>query len=385
MAKNINTFLEDQEDQEDQEESRHALNPIDFNINDINIKTEQQSGHYLIDMLRHEEINMDTPFQRSSDLWSQENMSRFIESMMLKFPIPPFYFDISYKKDQSGKDITHEPFWQVVDGLQRLSAIRSFVIGDKKGKKLKLKGLDFFKDLNTKTYDALPPNLRRNIDACQISLFLIYPNTPKNVKHRIFERVNTGGLKLNAQEIRHALNQGKPVDILNRATEHGLINNQIFIDPGRMKDHELALRFLAFQVLGKDDYNDSMKDYLDKAMEELNSIDDATINIHIQNFSDSVKFTLDAFGPSAFRKPNSKPINRALFDSYTWASNKLSAAQKNKILSNKQTLQTIYKASFNNTIENKNYLGSISTATARKENILLRFKMAEKVLLEAAK
>lgn len=382
MAKNLNTLFEDDEDLE---EPHQPLNPIDFNINDINIKTEQQSGHYLIDMLRHEEINMDTPFQRSSDLWNQENMSRFIESMMLKFPIPPFYFDISYKKDLHGKDITNQPFWQVVDGLQRLSAIRNFIIGDKKGKRLKLKGLDFFKDLNNKTYDSLPPNLRRNIDSCQISLFLIYPNTPKNVKHRIFERVNTGGLKLNAQEIRHALNQGKPVEILNRAAEEGLVRNEIFIDPGRMKDHELALRYLAFQILGKDDYHDSMKDYLDKAMEELHTIEDSTINHHINNFSDSVKFILEAFGPCAFRKPDSKPINRALFDSYTWASKKLSRDQKNKILDNKQFLNTIYRESFKNTADNKNYIGSISTATARKENILLRFKVAESVLLEAAK
>lgn len=381
MAKKFNTTFENQEESE---ESQSPLNPADFNINEINIKTEQQSGHYLIDMLRHEEINMDTPFQRSSDLWSQENMSRFIESMMLKFPIPPFYFDISYRKDQNGKDITNQPFWQVVDGLQRLSAIRNFVIGDRKGKKLKLKGLDFFEELNNKTYDTLPSNLRRNIDACQISLFLIYPNTPKNVKHRIFERVNTGGLKLNAQEIRHALNQGVPVEILIHATEVGLIRNGILIDPGRMKDHELSLRYLSFQLLKQDEYQDSMKDYLDKAMEELNRVERNKINHLIQRFSESVEFVISALEKLAFRKPNSKPINRALFDSYTWASGELSIEQKQRILQNKQKLALHYKNSLQNTPENKDYINSISTATARKENILLRFRTAKKVLMEAA-
>ena len=369
-------LLED-EDQEDQEERRDHL---DFSISDINIKTEQQSGHFIIDMLRHNEINMQTPFQRSSDLWKTDVMSRFIESMMLKFPIPPFYFDISYKINADGTENEKEPFWQVVDGLQRLSAIRRFVIGDDKGRKLKLRGLDFFGDLEGATYDTLPRNLKRNIDACQISMFVIYPNTPKSVKHRIFERVNTGGLKLNDQEIRHALNQGRPPEILAAAVKKGLVDNGIKIDPGRMKDEELALRFLAFNLLKPNQYGNSMKSFLDDAMEALATVNSRTEKNLIQGLSDSVAIAKELFGPLAFRKQEGTAINKSLFDSYTYAISALSRQERALLLDNKLEIVKRYKASLAENAKNRRYLESISSATARIENVRMRFSVAQAVL-----
>lgn len=371
------------DDRQENDGPHTPLNPTDFSINDINIKTEQQSGHFIIDMLEHCEINMDTPFQRSSDLWTQENMSRFIESMMLKFPIPPFYFDISYKKNIKGENIQSKPYWEVVDGLQRLSAIRNFIFGNDKGRKFKLKGLDFFSELDGKGYDSLPPNLKRNIESCQLSLFLIYPNTPKNVKHRIFERVNTGGLTLNAQEIRHALNQGIAVTALNNASIQGLEENGIYIDSGRMKDHELCLRFIAFEILGAAEYENSMKNFLDQAMERLNGLSKKSTEIITNLFADSVSFIIEALEENAFRKPNSRVINRALFDSYTWAARQLSTKQRRDVLRNKAELAKIYSDSFS--ADNKEYLGSISTATARKDNVTLRLNKAKEVLLGSIK
>jgi hypothetical protein len=367
--------FDDRDDAEDEE----AVNDLlDFSVSDINIKTEQQSGHHIIDMLRHNEINMDTPFQRSPDLWKAETMSRFIESMMLKFPIPPFYFDISYKP---GTD-DQTPYWQVVDGLQRLSAIRRFVVGDKNGNKLKLKGLDFFKSLNGETFDSLPRHLARNIEACQVTLFLIYPNTPKHVKHRIFERVNTGGLKLNAQEIRHALNVGRPTEILKKSVEEGLVKNGIKIDPGRMKDQELALRYLAFQLITPQQYEDSMKLFLDMAMEALEEIKTAREKKLIRDFGRTVRFLSQALDGLVFRKEVGTAINRSLFDSYTYAASQLDSEEMSLVLEKKATLQTIYRKSLEDRVSNRKFLESISTATARKENIVIRFSKAKSILEE---
>lgn len=352
----------------DKESNGEDIHPgLGFAINDINIKTEQQSGHFLLDMLSHGEINLNTPFQRSSDLWPAPAMSRFIESMMLRFPIPPFYFNIGFQEQNSRK-----PFWEVIDGLQRLSALQRFFIGDVQGVKLKLSGLDFFTELNGATVDDLPRHLKRNIESCQITLFVVYPNTPKQVKYRIFERVNTGGLKLNDQEIRHALNQGRPAVILEMATELGLTHNGFKIPPGRMKDRELALRCLAFQLFGADGFPGSMKRFLDDALEELGRISDKESNDLISSFSSSVQFIRELFGSAAFKRPDSRPFNRALFDSYTYIASKLSNPEKRLVLSKKDLINRLYIESFNDNA----YVMSITAATARVENINMRFSVA---------
>lgn len=359
-------------DVDDEDDEFQDLHPgLGFAINDINIKTEQQSGHFLLDMLKHSEINLDTPFQRSSDLWPTEVMSRFIESMMLRFPIPPFYFNVAFRENDSRK-----PHWEVIDGLQRLSALQRFFFGDPDGKKLVLKGLDFFPELNGKTAEELPRHLKRNIDSSQITLFLVYPNTPKQVKYRIFERVNTGGLKLNDQEIRHALNQGRAVEILASATKLGLRDNGVLLDAGRMKDQELALRCLAFRIFDAGEFPDSMKKFLDNAIEKLGAMSKNEATELISDFSDSVAFVKKVFGKIAFRRTETSPINRALFDSYTYSVSQLSDSAKSRILRRKNRANEIYKES----LENENYIKSITSATARIENIKLRFSVARDVI-----
>lgn len=360
------------------------VHPVEFNISEINIKTEQQSADFIIDMLRHDEINMNTPFQRSSDLWKPPPMSRFIESMMLKFPIPPFYFDISYRQDSQGRDVPNKPYWQVVDGLQRLSAIRRFIIhGEKEDtpEPLRLTGLDFFTEYEGATYEELPRNLKRNIHTCQISLFLIYPNTPKAVKHRIFERVNTGGLTLNHQEIRHALNQGQPDEILQSAVSRALIDQGIKIAPGRMRDRELALRHLAFRIIPPSEYPGNMKVFLDEAMERLNYIGKRELQRYVKDFAAAVTLLNELLGSSAFRKEDgARSLNRSLFDSYTVVVAELEPAERASLRSKEELFIERYKASLAEKKANEKYLDSISAATARKDNILLRFSVARKVI-----
>ena len=84
---------------------------------DVNIETKNVSLDYLIARLKNKEIDLNPDFQRNANLWSDIQKSRLIESLMLRIPIPSFYFDAS-DEDQ----------WIVIDGLQRLSAIKGFVI-----------------------------------------------------------------------------------------------------------------------------------------------------------------------------------------------------------------------------------------------------------------
>src|SRR5262249_44885897 len=143
-------------------------------------------------------------------------------------------------------DATDDDKWIVVDGLQRLTSLKRFVLD----KNLRLCGLEFLSQLKGKAYDELPRNFQRRIAETQVTVYLIEKGTPSDVKFNIFKRINTGGLPLSAQEIRHALNQGKVTKLLaqlaNSAEFKKATDNSIRDD--RMADREFVLRFLAFTI-----------------------------------------------------------------------------------------------------------------------------------------
>ena len=107
---------------------------------------------------------MNTDFQRHAELWNSPKMSRLIESILIRFPLPAFYFDASDENN-----------WLIVDGLQRLSTIRKFVID----KKLRLNGLEFLTDLNGKTFDKLHRQYQRRIEECPVTVYMILKTSLK--------------------------------------------------------------------------------------------------------------------------------------------------------------------------------------------------------------
>lgn len=357
-----------------------------FDPRDIDISVEQQNIDFLLykmeyDLAKLEEdndfdpnagiIDLNTEFQRSKDLWSQVQMSRLIESILIRFPLPAFYFDTTQKKK-----------WQVIDGLQRLSTIRKFIV--EKDEPLTLKGLEFLDrdKFENKTFADLPEPMQRTIRNAQVILILIRPGTPKEVKYRIFERVNTGGLKLNKQEIRHAINQGKPAKYLKELAEIENFVKLTRLNSRRMDDRELCLRYVAFKLTTYDKYQPPMYNFLDIGMEEIGKIDDAR-RISLKNeFIEGLKTVEILLGENAFAKgvfevtSKRQKVNKAIFECLITCICNLTPDQRTVLIARKTTFVDGYKE----VLIDKSFIDSITLHTSDAKSINARFKLVISLL-----
>lgn len=341
-----------------------------FNPSQIDISTKNPTIDLLVKRLKSvpPEIDLYPDFQRKDDLWDAGKQSRLIESLLIKFPLPAFYFD--------GTDNNK---WLVVDGLQRLSAIRNFIIN----KSLKLTSLEFLKKLEGHGFDDLPRNLQRQIEETQLTAYIINPGTPEEVKFNIFRRVNTGGLTMEAQEIRHAMNQGIPAKFvaeLASLTEFQEATGKI--NPNRMLDREFITRFLAFRIRPVSDYKPDLDTYMNQKMGELKLLSDDD-RVEIKNsFASSMKLAREIFGDKAFRKvfdikDRRRPINKALFEVWSAELSRLTEGEREILIDRGEFL-------FNNFIELMNndevFVASITSATGDKTRVSYRYAKIEGII-----
>lgn len=291
------------------ESPEESIKPYDPSAIDITPKT--LSLDRIIDRLENNEIDLMPDFQRKAGLWSNEQKSQLIESLILRIPLPAFYFDGSENDN-----------WIVIDGLQRLTTIKEFFVDGI----LKLSGLEFLKDLNGCYVGDMPRVYIRRMKETSIVNYIINPGAPVNLKYNIFKRINTGGLKLEPQEIRHALFQGFATQYLKNLSDMPLFKKATgySIRTERMLDREFVLRFIAFYEMGVDKYDGFIDNYLNDAMEILNKKypkDHGHVEDVTKRFTLALETTYDIFGKFSFRRmPDSykrRTISKALFEAWT--------------------------------------------------------------------
>ena len=292
------------EDVEPENLNSISENVTPFDPSKIDIKMDKLILDSIIKRIKNNELEFEAAFQRKAGLWGVFQKSQLIESILLKIPLPAFYFDA-----------TDDDKWLIIDGLQRISTIKEFVVEDK----LKLKGLEFMTDLEEMKFSQLPRSLQRRIEETNINAYLINPATPKNVKYNIFKRINTGGLILEAQEIRNALFQGQATKFLTTMskTEEFLIATDGSIKSDRMLDCEFCLRYVSFTNL-LERYNGNMDTFLSEGMEYLQNIDEMELNSILCKFKKNMNISYKVFEKHCFRKVfgdgRRRPINKAIFE-----------------------------------------------------------------------
>lgn len=265
-------------------------------------------------------------YQRYDGIWSLKDKSLFIESIILNIPIPSIYLS----EDSKGNLI-------VIDGRQRLSTLFEFM-DEKKG--FRLQGLSILKELNGYKFNKLvgdKEKFKSKIEDRSLHIAKLRYGTDETFIIETFERVNTKGAKLNAQEIRNAIHHGKSTDLLNDISDYYCGENKI-IDKKRMKDKYIVLRYFAMQFF----YNSicenknvdfkSISDYLSKIMIKINSFSNEEVEALKENFIKIYDRAKSVFKERAFRLDIKLPINMILFEMTLIIVNELMAKSDNEII-----------------------------------------------------
>ncbi|NGM47919.1 DUF262 domain-containing protein [Rhodobacter sp. SGA-6-6] len=241
-------------------------------------------------------------FQRAF-VWSQNQCSRFIESLLLGLPVPSIFL---FKESDTGKHL-------VIDGQQRLKSLHLFSQGIINGREFALTGLET--KFANRTYKTLDDADRARLDDAVIHATVFRQDLPEgevNSVYEVFERINTGGIKLSPQEIRSCICHGPFNDYLHSLNDNAEWRAIYGPKSKRLKDIELILRFMAFYETGHA-YKAPMKHFLNDFMKEKRNISDADMKKLGQIFIDMITYVTKTLGNRTFRPDRS--LNTAVFDS----------------------------------------------------------------------
>lgn len=359
------------------EDLDQPIKGLDYSPASIIVRNEPISIRQLITMIDDGDIELNPSFQRNF-IWDNTKRSRLIESVLMGLPLPAIYLS----QYDDGR-------LTIVDGLQRIHTINSFAKGS-----LSLCNLEYLKDCDdhkiSDIQEVISPLLYRRFWQTSIMCFVIDYRSPQTLKYDIFKRLNTGGVQLNAQEIRNCLSR-KPLqqtllDMIDKerksyfdiATENGVRND-------RMDAQELALRFIYFYEHYQEGenptgtYNGYLEGALNKFVDVLNKRPEKELQQYVELFNEALRKAHALFGRYTFRKVyhNYKDhvrrrINKSLLITITVL---LAKYREVYVNNNKQVLTQLAEL----TSTNADFNNALTWSTASKNNMNLVFTKVKEI------
>ncbi len=280
----------------------------------------------LASMYKDGELNLHPEFQRFFR-WTDEQKSRFIESLLLGIPIPPIF--VAQRDD--GK-------WDVIDGLQRLSTIFQLMgdLQDEKGEKIqpltltKTKYLKALQDKNWQTQDniknELPTSAKIAIKRARFDVNIVKAGSSKMAKYEIFQRLNTGGSFATPQEVRNCVLLMTSEDFFKWFKNLGDYPNfqNCLVLTNRKEDEafdlELLTRFIVMvnAEISKLQTMDELDSFLTDEIQAIASQDNFNKESVQFAFENTFDFLSETLGEDSFKKFNgskySGPILMPLFE-----------------------------------------------------------------------
>lgn len=292
------------------------------------------------------------PFQRGR-VWRKAQKDRFIESLLLGYPVPGIFL-----VEQPGKK------YLVLDGQQRLTTLSAFYEN-----KFRLDSVDA--NYSGLSYDSLPDEDRRKLDDTFIQAVIIRaPETKEDYEsvYQIFERLNSGGTNLQPHEIRVALYGGELLDRIRKLNVDP--NWRAIVGPvsHRLKDQELILRVLALFVEG-DSYTAPLKTFLNDFLGGHRNGESLSLDQLEDLFSAAAAVVTRALGSRPFRLRTQ--VNAAILDSVMVSLMARLAQPGSDAIADGS-----WAAAYTGLLANDIYLDAVNKATANEESVMQRLTLA---------
>ena len=296
-------------------ERRIHTQPYDFSINTL---LEQWSDETLLI----------PEFQREY-VWDDSKASRLIESLLLNIPIPVLYFSE-----------TADAKYQIVDGHQRVRSVVRFVNNE-----FALRGLRIQEEFRGAKFYQLPQREQRFLKSRTMRAIVLTEDSHPDMKFEVFERLNTGSVILNAQEIRRAIYRGSVTLMLDDLVLDSNFRQAIGRKSPRPRfvDHELVLRYLALQSSLRE-YRPPLVRFLNEYLRTANTLPAERLAAPEDAFHRSAQLCYRVFGEASYRLLDrsgsalERNINRALFETQMLV---LACAEPNDVISDARTVRRV--------------------------------------------
>lgn len=303
--------------------SVNLIEAVDSKVAKVRTRSLDVSFNELADMFSTDELKIDPEYQRLFR-WSEEQQSRFIESLILELPIPPIFVI-----EES------EGVYELIDGLQRISSYLHFrgvlpseaVEGELPFEKsLRLQDCDIVKELNGRTYDSLPKALEIRLKRNFVRMEVIRKESDPRLRYYMFKRLNTGGAILSPQEVRNCTirlldNQfNKFIITLSSQSDFVTCIRYLSDDQKKQKyDQELVLRFFAFKN-DREHYVHDVGPFMTDYMEAVSDVDNTAVQFDYDKekavFEKTFSVLRKTLGDKAFSKKNERGNFISAFLSY---------------------------------------------------------------------
>lgn len=332
----------------------------DFDVSGLVARLEKKS--LLIPSFGTDDERITTAGFQRGFVWNKAQMDRFIESLLLGYPVPGIFF---VKQTTDNRML-------VLDGQQRLVTLQRFCSGLHNGREFVLENVG--KEFKGLTYKNMGEALTFKLDDSYLQATIVTADGSDEVNeavYQIFERLNAGGTQLTPHEIRVALYAGDFIAFLEQLNQGSAWRGLYGKPSPRIRDQELVLRILALHVNG-DVYTRPLKAFLNTFVSAHRSLDQ-TVTDSGELFSKACD-ALATVGPMALRRPGGSQVNVAQTEAIFVGAMRAIA---------KDQLTADLAQAVAGLIADDSFITATTRATADKEAVVERLRLAEAALRQA--
>lgn len=243
--------------------------------------------------------------------WDKKRQSFLIESLLLGIPVPPLFMATNALADQQNQ-------WEVVDGLQRLLTLVNFAGAHEvrskvglQGKPATLESLEKLTLLNACQFAGLPADIKSALEDRSIKVIVLNDKSDLAVRFDLFERLNTGGMALTAQEVRECIFRGPFMELLTELAKLDTFNTVVALPENKRQDgtpQEYVLRFFAFYEK-YEDFDHSVVDFLNDYTKAVYLAAPKILSKMRSVFVDTFQFLADVFPSGLKTRKGMTPVN----------------------------------------------------------------------------